>query len=136
MVKNFSIKKHFPSKKVKINFGQINEINDKLKDKNVFFNKLFKSCISHKREIKKLKETLQEYFFKMDIKEHIVKELQDKISNENIVNESLAAENEFLNGDNSKLIETLNNQNEELLKTDNQEIIIANSDKKNQRLGK
>ena len=79
-----------------------------LKDKIVFFNKLFKSCLAHKKEIKELKETLKEKVFKMDMKDHIVRDMQDKVNHENIVNDALAADNEFLKAENAKLLETWN----------------------------
>ena len=50
-----------------------------LKDKIVFFTKLFKSCMAHKREIKELKETIKDLAFKMGNKENEIKELKDTI---------------------------------------------------------
>ena len=89
-----------------------------LQDKIVFFNKLFKSCMSHKKEIKDLKEMLKHKKFKMDLKEQIVNDLQDKIKNENTLHKALVAENKYLKEDNAKLLNTLQIQNDELLKVD------------------
>ena len=48
-----------------------------LKDKIVFFTKLFKSCMAHKREIKELKETIKDLAFKMNMKEEEIKQLKE-----------------------------------------------------------
>jgi chromosome segregation ATPase len=85
-----------------------------LKDKIVFFNKLFKSCLAHKREITELKDALEKKGFEIDMKENDVKELQDKIINDSKVNESLKAENKLLRANNTKLMETLHSNNEAL----------------------
>ena len=50
-----------------------------LKEKIVLFNKLFKSCMAYKREIKELKDALEDEGLEIDMKENIVKELQEKL---------------------------------------------------------
>ena len=67
---------------------------------------------------------------KLDMKEEMIKDMQEKINHEDIVNNSLAAGNEFLKVDNANLMETLNNQNDKLLKLSNQEALIENKNKK------
>ena len=67
---------------------------------------------------------------KLDMKEEMIKDMQEKINHDDIVNNSLAAGNEFLKVDNANLMETLNNQNDKLLKLSNQEALIENKNKK------
>ena len=57
-------------------------------------------------------------------------DMQEKINHEDMVNNYLAAGNEFLKVDDANLMETLNNQNDKLLKLSNQETTIENKNKK------